>query len=62
MSLNKEINKLIYAGELIKTMYCKETDFDSAGVLQGDISAPYLFITCLDYILETSIDLIKALR
>ena len=27
-----------------------------AGVLQGDTLAPYLFITCLDYVLRTSID------
>ena len=30
-----------------------------AGVLQGDTPAPYLFITCLDYVLRTSIDKIK---
>ena len=30
-----------------------------AGVLQGDILAPYLFITCLDYVLRTSIDKMK---
>ena len=30
-----------------------------AGVLQGDILAPYLFILCLDYVLQTSIDLIN---
>ena len=30
-----------------------------AGVLQGDTLAPYLFIICLDYVLRTSIDLIK---
>ena len=30
-----------------------------AGVLQGDILAPYLFIICQDYILQTSIDLMK---
>ena len=30
-----------------------------AGVLQGDILAPYLLILCLDYVLRTSIDLIK---
>ena len=29
------------------------------GVLQGDTLAPYLFIICLDYILRTSIDLMK---
>ena len=27
-----------------------------AGVLQGDMLAPYLFIICLDYVLRTSID------
>ena len=38
-----------------------ETDnFDIvAGVLQGDTLAPYLFITCLDYMIRTSIDKIK---
>ena len=30
-----------------------------AGVLQGDILAPYLFIIYLDYVLRTSIDKIK---
>ena len=30
-----------------------------AGVLQGDTLTPYLFITCLDYMLGTSIDKIK---
>ena len=30
-----------------------------AGVLQGDTLAPYLFIICLDYVLKTSIDLMK---
>ena len=34
-------------------------DFTSAGVLQGDTLAPYLFIICLDYVLRTSIDKIK---
>ena len=28
-----------------------------AGVLQGDILAPYQFIICLDYVLRTSIDM-----
>ena len=27
-----------------------------AGVLQGDMLDPYLFIICLDYVLKTSID------
>ena len=30
-----------------------------AGALQGDTSAPYLFIICLDYVLRTSNDLMK---
>ena len=30
-----------------------------AGVLHGDTLAPYLFIICLDYVLRTSIDLMK---
>ena len=30
-----------------------------AGVLQKDTLAPYLFIICLDYVLRTSIDLMK---
>ena len=30
-----------------------------AGVLQGDILVPYLFIICLDYVLRTSIDKMK---
>ena len=28
-------------------------------ILQGDTLAPFLFIICLDYVLRTSIDLIK---
>ena len=36
----------------------EDTDyFDTvASVLQGDISASYLFIICLDYVFRTSID------
>ena len=30
-----------------------------AGVLQEDTLAPYLFIICLDYVLRTSIDIMK---
>ena len=30
-----------------------------AGVLQGDMLAPYLFMICLDYVLRTSIDKIR---
>ena len=38
-----------------------ETDFFDivAGVLQVDISAPYLFIIYLDYVLQTSVDLMN---
>ena len=38
-----------------------DTDFFDIviGVLQGDTLAPYLFIICLDYMLQTSIDLMK---
>ena len=39
----------------------RDTDFFDiiAGVLQGDTLARYLFINCLDYVLRTSIDLMK---
>ena len=30
-----------------------------AGMLQGDTLAPCLFIICLDYVLRTSIDIMK---
>ena len=38
-----------------------DTDFFDivVGFLQGDPLAPYLFIICLDYVLRTSIDLMK---
>ena len=38
-----------------------DTDYFNivAGVLQGDTFASYLFIICLDYVLRTSIDLMK---
>ena len=29
------------------------------GVLRGDLLTPYLFIICLDYVLRTSIDIMK---
>ena len=39
----------------------EDTDFFNivACVLQGDTLAPYLFIICLDYVLQTSVDLMK---
>ena len=38
-----------------------DTDFLDivAGILQGDTLALYLFIICLDYVLRTSLDLMK---
>ena len=41
-----------------------DTDFFDivSGVLQGDTLTPYLFIICVDYILQTSVDLIKENR
>ena len=38
-----------------------ETDYFDivAGVLQGHTLAPHLFIFCLDYVLRTSINLMK---
>ena len=38
-----------------------DTDYSDivAGVLQGDAFAPYLFIIWLDYVLRTSIDIMK---
>ena len=37
---------------------CDTQLFDTtAGVLQGDTLAPFLFIICLDYILRKSLDL-----
>ena len=39
----------------------RDTDFFDivAGVLLGDTLAPYLFIICIDYVLQTSADLMK---
>ena len=39
----------------------RDTDFFNiiASVLQEDTLAPYLFIICLNYVLRTSIDLMK---
>ena len=39
----------------------RDTDYFDivAGVLQGDTLATYIFIVCLDYVLKTSIDLMK---
>ena len=39
----------------------RDTDFFDivAGLLQGHTLAPYLFIICLDYVLQTLVDLMK---
>ena len=46
---------------LCKNMKVKVTHYFDivAGVLQGDILAPYLHIICLNFVLRTSIDSIK---
>ena len=45
-------------------MFCSPEDdadfFDIiTGLFQGDTQAPYLFIICLNYVLQTSIDLME---
>ena len=53
---------MLYKNTKVK-VYLPDGDTDYfdivAGVLQGDTLAPYLFIICLDYLLRTSIELIK---
>ena len=53
---------MLYSNTKVK-IRSPDGDTDSfdivAGVLQGDTLAPYLFIICLDYVLRTSIVLIK---
>ena len=54
--------KILYRNTKVKV---RSPDVDTeyfdivAGVLQGDMLAPYLFIICLDYVLRTSIDKIR---
>ena len=58
---------MIYTDKDIKNMKVKvhspdgDTNYFNivTGVLQGDALAPYLLIICLDYMLRTSIDLMK---
>ena len=50
--------------EHMKVMVCSpDPDMDffdiGAGILQRDTLAPYIFISCLHYVLETVIDLTK---
>ena len=54
MMLNKNIKAMVYS-------FDGDKDFFNivAGVLRKGTSVPYLFILCQDYILQTSIDLIK---
>ena len=63
--LHKEIVVVIMMLNKNMKVKVRSTDRDIeffdivAGVLQGDTLAPYLFIICLDYVLRTSIDLMK---
>ena len=54
MMLYKNLKAMVYSPE-------GDTDFFNlvVRILQGDTLAPYLFIRCLDYVLQTSIGLIK---
>ena len=64
-SLPKEtVTAIMTLYKNMKAMVCsldEDTDFFEivTGVLQGDTLYPYLLILCLDYILQTFIDLIK---
>ena len=54
MTLNKSTKAVVYSTDGATVF------FDIVGGdIQGDELAPYLLILCLDYILLTSIDLIK---
>ena len=53
---------MLYRNTKVKVCFSDgDTDYFDivAGVLQGETLAPYLFIICLDYMLETSIDIMK---
>ena len=63
--LPKEIVRaimILYRNMKVK-VYLPDGDIDCfniiSGVLQGNTLAPYLFIICLDYVFQTSIDLTK---
>ena len=52
---------MIYTRAIVPLLNSNTDFFDIvAGVLQRDILAPYMFISSLDNILQTSIDFIKA--
>ena len=53
---------MLYKNTKVKVHFLDvDTDYFDivAGVLQGDMLAPYLFIICLDYMLRMSIDIMK---
>ena len=64
LGLSKEtVTAIMMLYKIIKAMACStdgDTDFLDivTGVLQGKTLAPYVFIICLDYLLQMSIDLI----
>ena len=58
----KTITIIMILYKNMKAMVCPldgDTDlFDIVtGILQGDTLAPYMFMLCLDYVLQTSIDM-----
>ena len=62
--LEETLTAIMMLHKNTKAMVCKpDRDTDSfnivAGILQVDTLAPYMFIICLDYILQILINLIK---
>ena len=60
----KLLQQIMMLYKNLKVKVClpdRDTDYSdiAAGVLQGDTLAPYLFIICVDYVLRTSVDLMK---
>ena len=49
----------MYIVKNIPTYHSRVFHFTPPPLLQGDMLTPYLFIICLDYVLQTSIDLMK---
>ena len=59
---NLTVIMIFYKNTKVKVRSLDEdTDFFGivAGVLKGDTLAPYLFKICLDYVLRTSIELMR---